>query len=125
MHHRHKQSGMSFWGLALSAFLVAFFTLLTLKLVPPYIINAKIRTGLQNTVKQPNAANMTKIEITESLQRRLDVDDVRTINLKNDLTISKSADGRTTELRIAYDVRIPLAYNISALLSFDEKAEAR
>jgi hypothetical protein len=125
MQYRHKQSGMTFWGLALSAFLVAFFTLLTLKLVPPYIEHGKVKTALQNVVKQPNAANMSKVELTDALQRRFDVDDIGRVKLKTDLTIGKSADERTTELRIAYEVRIPLAYNISALLTFDEKAEAR
>ena len=125
MHYRHKQSGVTFWGFAMVAFLIAFFTLLTLKLVPPYIENAKVRTALQNVVKQPNAANMTKVEIVDALQRRFDVDDVSRADLKTNLTITKSADGRSTKLRIAYEIRIPLAYNISALLNFDENAEAR
>lgn len=125
MHYRHKQSGVTFWGFALVAFLIAFFTLLFLKLVPPYIENAKVKTALENVVKQPNAANMTKVEIVDALQRRFDVDDVSRANLKSDLTITKSADGRSTKLRIAYEVRIPLAYNINALLTFDENAEAR
>ena len=125
MQYRHKQSGVSFWGFALVAFLIAFFTLLTLKLVPPYIENAKVRTALENVVKQPNAANMSKVEIVDALQRRFDVDDVSRANLKTDLTITKSPDGRSTKLRIAYEVRVPLAYNISALLTFDENAEAR
>ncbi len=125
MQYRHKQSGVTFWGFALVAFLIVFFVLLTLKLVPPYIENAKVRTALENVVKQPNAANMTKVEIVDALQRRFDVDDVSRANLKTDLTITKSADGRSTKLRIAYEVRVPLAYNISALLTFDENAEAR
>ena len=125
MQYRHKQSGVTFWGFALVAFLIVFFVLLTLKLVPPYIENAKVRTALENVVKQPNAANMTKVEIVDALQRRFDVDDVSRANLKTDLTITKSADGRSTKLRIAYEVRVPLAYNISALLNFDENAEAR
>ena len=125
MQYRHKQSGVTFWGFALVAFLIVFFTLLTLKLVPPYIENAKVRTALENVVKQPNAANMSKVEIVDALQRRFDVDDVSRANLKTDLTITKSPDGRSTKLRIAYEVRVPLAYNISALLTFDENAEAR
>jgi hypothetical protein len=125
MHYRHKQSGVTFWGFAMVSFLIGFFTLLFLKLVPPYMENAKVKTALENLIKQPNAANMTKVEIVDALQRRFDVDDVSRANLKTDLTITKSADGRGTKLRIAYEVRIPLVYNISALLNFDENAEAR
>jgi hypothetical protein len=125
MHHRHKQSGISFWGFAMVAFLIVFFTLLFLKLIPPYIEHAKVKTALQNIVKQPNAGNMTKVEITDALQRRFDVDDVSRVDLKKDLTIAKSGDGRATTIRITYEVRVPLAYNISALLAFDETVEAR
>lgn len=125
MYHRHKQSGISFWGFAMVAFLVAFFTLLFLKLMPPYLEHAKVKTALQNMAKQPNAGNMTKVEITQAIQRRFDVDDVSRVDLNKDLTVAKSADGRATTIRITYEVRVPLAYNISALLAFDETVEAR
>lgn len=125
MYYRHKQSGISFWGFAMVAFLFAFFTLLILKLVPPYIEHTKVKTSLQNTAKQPNAANMSKVELVDALQRQFDVNDISRANLKTDLTVTKAADGRGTKLRIAYEVKIPLAYNISALLSFEENAEAR
>jgi hypothetical protein len=125
MQYRHKQSGVTFWGFAMVAFLIAFFTLLTLKLVPPYIEHAKVKTALLNVAKQPNAGNMSKVEIVDALQRQFDVNDISRASLKTDFSIAKSADGRSTKLRIAYEVKIPLAYNISALLSFDEIAEAR
>ena len=125
MQYRHKQSGVTFWGFAMVAFLIAFFTLLTLKLVPPYIEHAKVKTAVLNVAKQPNAGNMSKVEIVDALQRQFDVNDIARANLKTDLSVTKSADGHSTKLRIAYDVKIPLAYNISALLSFDENAEAR
>lgn len=125
IYHRSKQNGMSFWGFAMVAFLVVFFTLLFLKLLPPYMENAKVKTALENLVKQPNAGNMTKVEITDGLQRRFDVDDITRANLKDNLTVAKSADGRSTTIRIAYEVRVPLAYNISALLTFDNSVEAR
>lgn len=124
MQYRHKQSGVTFWGFAMVAFLIAFFTLLTLKLMPPYIEHAKVRTALLNVAKQPNAGTMSKVDIVAALQRQFDVNDISRADLKNDFTMAKSADGRSTKLRIAYEVRIPLAYNISALLSFDESAEA-
>lgn len=125
MYYRHKQTGVTFWGFAMVGFLVAFFTLLFLKLLPPYIEHAKVKTALQNVAKQPNVANQSKAEITSALERRFDVDDVSRVNLAKDLTVAKSADGRAVTIRITYEVRVPLAYNISALLSFDETVEAK
>ena len=125
MHYRYKQTGVTFWGFAMVGFLIAFFTLLFLKLLPPYIEHAKVKTALQNVAKQPNVVNQSKAEITNALERRFDVDDVSRVNLTKDLTVAKSADGRAVTIRITYEVRVPLAYNISALLSFDETVEAK
>ena len=125
MDYRSKHSGMSFWGIAMVAFLVGFFTLLFLKLLPPYIEHGKVRTALNNLASQPGTAAKTKAEIMESLQRRFDVDDVSRVNLKDNFTMTRSSDERTMTLRVTYEVRVPLAYNISALLEFDETAEAR
>jgi hypothetical protein len=125
MYFPHRQHGMTIWGLAMVAFLIVFFTLLFLKLVPPYIEHGKVKTALENISKQPNLVNMSKNEITDAIQRRFDVDDVSRVDLKKDLVIAKSADGRSTTVRITYEVRVPLAYNISALINFDDSIEAR
>ena len=125
MDYRRKHSGMSFWGLSMVAFLVGFFTLLFLKLLPPYMENGKVRTALHNLASQSGTATKTKVEIMESLQRRFDVDDVSRVNIKEHFSMAKSSDDRIVTLRITYEVKVPLAYNISALLEFDESAEAR
>jgi hypothetical protein len=55
------------------------------------------------------------------LQRRFDIEDVRRVELNKDLKIENK--NRMKVIRIAYQVQVPLAANISALLAFDDSVE--
>jgi len=118
-----KQSGITMWGLAVVAALVVFFVLLFFKLAPPYIDNAKVKTALDNVAIQPNAATMTKADISNALDRRFEIDDVSNVDLKTDLHVERPTLSGPIVIRIAYEVRVPLAYNISALIDFNNVAQ--
>ena len=119
-----QQRGMTMWGAALIVAMIVFFTLLLLKLAPPYIEHGKITTALKSIAKQQPPGAFSKDEIRRALDRRFTVDDVTRVDLRKDLYFEKKAGGIMV-VRIAYEVRVPLAYNITALLEFDETAEVR
>ena len=52
MYGNRKQAGMTMWGIMIVIALVVFFTLLTLKLLPPYLENVKVQAVLKNISKQ-------------------------------------------------------------------------
>ena len=121
MQTRTKQYGMSFWSLIMVAGLAIFFLLMFFKLLPPYIEHAKVKTALENISQQPNVFNMEKGEIKASLQRRLDIDDVNDVDLSKSLFVEKKPG--TTIIRITYERRVPLAYNITALIDFNDSVQ--
>lgn len=117
-----RQRGWTLWGLIGIMVLIGLFALLFLKLFPPYLDNAKIKRALEVVAAEPTTATATRREIIDRLDRILYVDyasDV--VDLKQDLTIEKRANRRV--LRIRYEVEVPLVYNISALLYFDNHVE--
>lgn len=124
MHTLAAQRGMTFWGVAIIMALIVFFTLLTLKLAPPYMEHGKIITALKAIEKQPPSGSFSKEEIRRALDRRFTIDDVRRVNLNKDLYFEKKPGGIVV-VRIAYEVRVPMAYNITALIEFDESIEVR
>lgn len=124
MHTLAAQRGMTFWGVAMIMALIVFFTLLTLKLAPPYMEHGKIITALKAIEKQPPSGSFSKEEIRRALDRRFTIDDVRRVNLNKDLYFEKKPGGIVV-VRIAYEVRVPMAYNITALIEFDESIEVR
>lgn len=122
--HIPKQNGMTMWGMAMVLGLIAFFTLLGLNLIPPYLQNFKVRTALQNIAKQSDTSAMSREEIVTAVQKRLEIDSIDDmIDVNKHLKIESR--GKMKIIRIAYEVRVPLAYNITALLDFNEHVETR
>lgn len=121
MQSRMNQRGISFWGLIMVAALVVFFTLMFFKLLPPYIENAKIKTALENVSRQPNAINMEKGEIKAALDRRFSIEDINEIDLNKVLFVEKKPG--VTIIRITYERRVPIAYNVVALLEFNDSVQ--
>lgn len=120
MQTKMKQRGISFWGLIMVAGVVVFFVLMFFKLLPPYIEVAKIRTALENISRQPNVINMEKGEIKAAMQRRFDIEDIE-VDLNKFLFVEKKPGA--TIIRIAYERRVPMAYNVTALLEFNESVQ--
>lgn len=118
---RTRQHGISFWGLLVVAAVSIFFLLVFFKLLPSYIENAKVKTALTGVASQPNAINMEKNEIKGSLQRRLDIDDVNDVDLSKTLFVEKKPG--VTTMRITYERRVPLFYNVTILLDFNESVQ--
>lgn len=121
----NQQRGMTMWGMAMVIALIVFFTLLGLKLFPPYMDNFKINTALQNVGRQPGVGSMTQEEISDSLRKRLEIENVdNALDLRKALKIEARGRGGKA-IRVVYQVQVPLAYNITALLDFDNSVEVR
>ena len=118
---RNKQNGMTFWGLLVVATIFGFFVLLFFKLVPSYIEHAKIKTALDNIAHQPDIATMEKSQIKAAFDRRFNIDSVDEIDLNKALTVEKKPGSMI--IRFAYERRVPLAYNVTALIEFDDTAQ--
>lgn len=124
MNTQARQNGMTMWGLSMVMALIVFFTLLGLKLGPPYISHGKIVTALKSLEKQPMPGGFSKDEVRKALERRFTIDDVTHVDLRKDLYFEKKP-GNIIVVRIAYDVRVPMVYNITALIEFDNSVELR
>ena len=119
-----RQRGMTMWGMTMVMALIVFFTLLGLKLAPPYISHGKIHTALKSLEKQPMPGGFSKENVRAALDRRFTIDDVTQVDLRRDLFFEKKTGGIVV-VRIAYEVRVPMAYNITALIEFDDTVELR
>ena len=118
---REKQQGMTFWGLLVVAAVFIFFVVLFFKLLPAYIEHAKVKTALEGVSKQPGAGDMEKSQIKAALDRRFNIDEVNDVDLSKSLFVEKKPGSMT--IRIAYERRVPLAYNVTALIDFDDTVQ--
>ncbi|GMQ89920.1 MAG: hypothetical protein BMS9Abin10_0257 [Gammaproteobacteria bacterium] len=123
MKLRSRQSGVTMWAMISISVLVIFFGLLVIKLVPPYLADLKVRGALASIEREAKGRSMNNAQILLALEKRFDIDSITHVNVREDVVIERS--GRTKIVRIAYEVQVPLAFNISALLEFDHSAEVR
>lgn len=118
-----RQRGISFWGFLMVSIMLGFYLFLFFKLLSPYMEYGKVKTSLENVARQPNAGDMERNEIVAALERRFAIEDINRVDLKKNLIIEKKPG--VTNMRITYEVRVPLFYQVSALLDFDASAQAK
>jgi hypothetical protein len=117
-----RQRGMSMWSAMFVIGVLAFFLFLLFKLLPPYLEDLKVRTALDGLLREPNAENLSRSELIERLEKRFDIDNVTNVKAKQ---LEIKPLGKIKQIRINYEVVVPLAYNVSALLEFDHARQVR
>jgi Domain of unknown function (DUF4845) len=119
---RRFQNGATLWSMLAVMMVVAFFAMLTIKILPSYIENQKFQKALDNLAEDQAAVKWNRYQMIKSLTNRLYIDMAdEIIDLGEAFSITKTRDARV--LTISYEKVIPLAGNISALLDFENSAE--
>jgi hypothetical protein len=117
---RNRQRGMTMWSAAFVIGTVVFFLFLAFKLIPPYAEDLQVNTAMNGLVSEPGAGGMSKSELVASLAKRFDINNITKVDPAQ-LTVEMRAKAKVLGLR--YEVVVPMAYNVSALLEFDHVRE--
>ena len=120
MNRWHRQKGMTAIGWLLVLGLIAFFTLITLRLLPLYLEYAKVASALESLENEPGITRKTRAEIVKLVQKRFEVNDVMNVSAK-EIKI-KNEKGILT-VSIDYERREGLISNIDVVAKFDKKIE--
>lgn len=111
-----NQSGISTLNLLVVLIVAGFFLVLAFKLVPAYTENRYIQSALQSLRDRDKpVAQMSAAEIRKHLLNFYTINGVR-IPEANNIVIEN--DRNRTIITINYKLTIPLFYNISVLLDF-------
>ena len=111
-----KQRGASFFGWVVIALLVSVVGLLAARLIPPFIDYRTI-VSLIEALPRDKVHTMPKSAIREALQKRFLINNIRDLKVGDIITIEHKREG--TSLLLHYEVREPLFYNISVVVTFD------
>jgi predicted lipid carrier protein YhbT len=113
---RNKQTGLSFSGFIMGAFVLILVVLLGMKTVPAYLHSKQISQVFQEIVADPALRDATEPEIEMAYRKRAGVNDITDLKAE-DVTIERD-EGGTLSLSAEYEVRIPLFGNVTLLLAF-------
>ena len=122
LNGRVKQKGSSMWGLLGGAGLFVLFAMVTMKLVPVYLDNNKIASALESLAEQPGVGSWNRRQIQDRIDNTLYIDMAADLlDLNKALKITKVKNVKVVS--VDYERVIHMAYNISALLYFENSVE--
>lgn len=116
------QRGLSFYGWLTVMGLIVFFGLLTIKLAPVYLDNYKVNQAILKLGKDPESGELTEGAIRTSIAKQFDIEMINDVK-PEDITITEEEGIITVEVQ--YEVRVPLFYNVDAVVSFHDTSEIK
>lgn len=115
-----QQLGVTFGGFIMIAILFIVVAIFSMKLIPTYLEDVKIKKAFEAIVHDPAMRGASVTEIKNSyVKRAMTMDDVKSIT-QDDIEINRD-NGRLT-LSASYSKKIPLAGNVSLLIEFNPSA---
>ncbi|MFO8025649.1 DUF4845 domain-containing protein [Thiohalophilus sp.] len=120
MNNMQYQKGMTGLGWILVLALIAFFTLIGLKVIPVYMNSLTIGSILSGMEDEPGMGSKSPAEIMETLSKRLRVNMIKDID-RDEIYLESDKD--MYYIDIEYEVRRDFIGNIDLVLSFDKSAE--
>ncbi|HEX6929372.1 MAG TPA: DUF4845 domain-containing protein [Gammaproteobacteria bacterium] len=115
MLQRKRQLGMTFMGYVILLAVIGFFAIMVMKLAPVYLEYQSV-VRIMNGVAAENGGNASPVVIRDTIQKRLDVNNIDTINAR-DFKIRQ--DKGDAVLSIEYEARTKFIGNLWFLLEFD------
>jgi Domain of unknown function (DUF4845) len=117
-----QQRGMSFGGFVFGAFLLVFFGITGLKLIPAYMQAAQIKNIFVTIAHDPDMQKASPHDIQVSFEKRATIDSITVIKPED---IDISSDGGMPVISANYAVKIPLAGNVSLYLEFNPSSAGK
>jgi hypothetical protein len=112
-----RQRG-SMYSTMIMVVLIALFFTAALKLVPAYLDNNVIVNAMEGMAEDNDMAKLQIGEIRSNLMRTLNTNDIRGFDATQVKIVS---EGSQEFVDINYETRIPLFYNIEAVVKFQNR----
>jgi hypothetical protein len=122
MRKLQTQAGLTAIGFILILIPVGFLIYAVLKVAPVYIEAFSVGDALQSLKKEPDIRERTQNDIYTLIQKRLEVNNIRSIK-KEDVKIVKTVNDIT--VKVEYEARVPLIANIDLMMSFHKSTLIR
>lgn len=115
-----NQQGLTLISILFILGLIAFFTLLTLKVVPIYMDHAKVVNALKAVEQTPDIETKSEHEVRDSLSKRFNLNYVYDVT-QDDIKVVKH--GNYLKVTIEYETVQKIAGNLSVLAEFNDSFE--
>jgi len=114
-----RQRGITLIGFLFMLVIVGFFAYLAMRLIPAYTEYMGVVKSMELVKNEPGSAQASPEEIRRSLMIKFDTQYVDSQSVPPQ-AITVLRQGGDATLRVAYEKRIPFAYNVDLVVSFDK-----
>jgi DNA-dependent RNA polymerase auxiliary subunit epsilon len=119
MSMKVSQRGMTLLGFLMVLGVVGFFAFIGMKLFPVYSEYYSVVQSMKGIQMEPGVATMPPEKIRQLLDKRFNISYIDSVK-PQDITIKRE---KGYNLRIAYEVRRPMVYNIDFVAKFDKTVD--
>ena len=115
------QRGVGIVGILFLVAIIGLLIVVALKLYPGYYEAMKIRTSMNGLAQDAEAPTMNRATAWRALEKRLDINGVstqRVRELREGFDVQYDKETRKRVMRLAYEFRTDLLYNVDAVLTF-------
>jgi hypothetical protein len=113
-----QQQAGSMYSTLIMVVLIAIFFTAALKIVPAYLNNNVIVNAMEGMAENNDMATLSIGDIRSNLMRTLNTNDIRGFDATRVQVVSQ---GSQEYIDINYETRIPLFYNIEAIVKFENR----
>ena len=119
---KKTQRGMTFWGVMVIMIMAGTLGLIAMHLAPIYMDDMKITSAL-DALKSDTEGGRTRTDILAQFFKVLSVNDVTNIRQDDLKVIPKDSGGFS--IALDYEVRVPILYNVDAVVKFSHHEDVR
>lgn len=114
-----RQTGFTLWSGLYVLITLGIIAFIAVRSVPVYLNNQEIQHALTEVAHNPAMQHADAIAIQHAVARHFEAGYAAGVSSRD---VSVSREGRTRVLELQYEIRRPLAFNMSLLYSFDDTA---
>lgn len=117
MNTRHRQSGMSIFGILAILVMLGFFALCIIRMTPPYVEFLSVRDVVQKIVTDPETPQRSASEIRRRMAMIFHTNQIKGLKYEDVSIYNKSGK---QYIDASYEIRLPILWRIDAVLKFDD-----
>jgi hypothetical protein len=117
-----KQQGITLMSFVMVLVVVGFFALMAMKLFPMYTEFHNMKAAVNAYAAEPNSANTPPGQVWVDLDRRFGIAYVDSVKREN-VKVERGAGGRGMQIKVSYEVRKPLLFNLDVVGKFEHVAD--
>ena len=117
-----QQNGWTMWSLMFVLGVIVFFTYIGFQLVPVYTTNSNIVKAMQLSIDNVSPISVSRAAVIKTIDNQLYLDGSHELlDYKKDLEVKRTQ--RELLVKVNYERRIDLFYNLSLVASFDNEVK--